>query len=170
METAEPLLCLGAPGALGRTEALLAAHRRLTAAIPAEPERFDLLGHGMQATAALQLALARPQSVRTLVLLAPQTIGRDGGPGEGADPALLARLGDIAVPSLAVFGTRDTTAPPEAARHYRERMPGCNLVFVYDAGPAMTDERPEAVAALVRDFLERHDLFLVRRESDLIFP
>ena len=57
-----------------------------------------------------------------------------------------------------------------AARRYREHIPDCNLVFVYDAGQAMAEERPEAVASLVLDFLERHNLFLVRRESDLIFP
>jgi pimeloyl-ACP methyl ester carboxylesterase len=171
METAEPLLCLCAPGALGRTQALVAARRRLVIADrPAGLERSDLLAHGPHATAALRLALEQPQAVRTLVLLAPRTIGRDGAPGDGADAALLERLPGVAVPSLAVFGTRDASAPPEAARHYRERIPGCNLVFVYDAGAAMMEERPEAVASLVLDFLERHDLFLVRRESDLIFP
>lgn len=171
MDTAEPLLCLCAPDALGRTEALLAARRQLVIADkPAGLARFDLLAHGPHATAALRLALEQPHAVRTLVLLAPRAIGRDGAPGDGVDAALLERLPGIAVPSLAVFGTRDTAAPPEAARHYRERIAGCNLVFVYDAGAAMMDERPEAVVSLVLDFLQRHDLFLVRRESDLIFP
>jgi hypothetical protein len=43
-------------------------------------------------------------------------------------------------------------------------------MLVYDSDHDMEIERPEAIASLVLDFLERHDLFLVRRESDLIFP
>jgi pimeloyl-ACP methyl ester carboxylesterase len=69
-----------------------------------------------------------------------------------------------------VFATAYAVSPVEAARHYKTRMPGCNLVYVYDAGSRMTEERPEAVASLIADFLERHDLFLVRRESDVIHP
>ena len=168
MAAAPPLLCLCDPGALGRAEALLAARRRLVAAAPADG--FDLLGHGAHAAAALRLALERPDAVRGLVLLGPTAIARDGAPGAGMDAALFERLGALAAPSLALFGTRDPVAPPEAARHYRARMPGCNLMFVYDAGAAMGDERPVAVASLVLDFLDRHDLFLVRRESDIIFP
>jgi pimeloyl-ACP methyl ester carboxylesterase len=125
--------------------------------------RFDLLGQGRGASLALATALADPAAVRGLVLLGPTTIG-------GPDEALESRLGSIAVPSLALFGTRDPLAPPETARHYREKIPACNLVFIYDAGQAMDSERPEAVAAVVQDFLERHDHFLVSRDSGLIHP
>jgi pimeloyl-ACP methyl ester carboxylesterase len=177
----EPLLCLGdiAQGA----RALLSERRRLITLEPPKDaqaiaaslialgiDRFDLLGQGASASLALRLALERPNSVRALVLLGPTAMARDGAPADGADATLLDRLGEIAVPSLALFGTRDALAPPETARHYRERIPACNLVFVYDASHAMAAERPEAVASLVLDFLERHDLFLVRRESDLIYP
>lgn len=189
--TGEPLVCLGDVAGLARTEELLAERYRLiTLTVPdalpkaaAETvraigaaiaalgiERFDLLGQGAGASLALRVALELPKSVRALVLLGPTAIASDGSLAEGGDEALLGRLGEIAAPSLALFGTRDTVAPPAAARHYRERIPACNLVFVYDAGHAMAAERPEAVASLVLDFLERHDLFLVRRESDLIYP
>jgi pimeloyl-ACP methyl ester carboxylesterase len=130
----------------------------------------DLVAAGDSAGPALRLALDVPSAVRALVLLGPTVIGADGAAGAGGDTALLARLGELAVPLLAAFGTRDAAAPPEAARHYRARVPACNLMLVYDATAAMTGERPEAVAALILDFLERHDHFLVRRESDRIYP
>jgi len=43
-------------------------------------------------------------------------------------------------------------------------------MFVYDAGHAIGAERPEAPAYIALKFLERHDLFLVSRESDMAFP
>jgi pimeloyl-ACP methyl ester carboxylesterase len=132
--------------------------------------RFDLIAHGANAALALQLALERSESMGALVLLGPTAMATNGEAASGADDALINRLGELKVPSLAVFGTKDSFAPVEAGRHYRARIPACNLVFVYDAGHAMEGERPEAVAALLLDFLERHDLFLVRRDSDLIYP
>lgn len=133
-------------------------------------DRFDLIAHGAHAALALQLALERPKDIGALVLLAPTVLTRDGQCADDADASIVNRLGELKVPILACFGTKDSIAPVEVARHYRARVPGCNLMFVYDSGHDMETERPEAVASLVLDFLERHDLFLVRRESDLIFP
>jgi pimeloyl-ACP methyl ester carboxylesterase len=132
--------------------------------------RFDLIAQSAGAALALLLALDCPESVSALVVLGPTAMASNGAPAGGADEELIGRLGELKVPSLAVFGTKDPLAPVEAGRHYRARIPACNLVFVYDAGQAMEEERPEAVAALLLDFLERHDLFLVRRDSDLIYP
>ena len=133
-------------------------------------ESYDILGHGAQAALALRLAHAVPPRVRALVLLGPTFLGIDGAARESAERDLAGMLGEIAVPTLCLFGTRDMTVPVAAARHYRERIRDCNLVFVYDAGQAMADERPEAVSSIVLDFLERHDQFLVRRQSDVMFP
>lgn len=166
-----------------RTHALLAASRRvvlLGSGAPAGPVAAraasilsalgglgivpcDLMGQGSGADLALAIALEAGESVRALVLMAPTTIG-------GPSAALEGRLSEIAQPSLALFGTKDMTAPPETARLYRERMPDCNLALVYDAGHAMDAERPEAVAAVIAEFLERHDHFLVRRDSGIIYP
>jgi len=132
--------------------------------------RFDLVAQGASAAPALRLALETPQAVSALTLLGPSLIASNGEAAPGADEALAGRLDQLKTPMLAVFGTRDTVAPAEAGRHYRARIPGCNLVFVYDAGHAMEEERPEAVAALLFDFLERHEQFLVRRDSALIYP
>jgi hypothetical protein len=43
-------------------------------------------------------------------------------------------------------------------------------MLVYDAGPAIGDERPEAFAFVAHEFFERRDLFLVSRETGLVFP
>jgi pimeloyl-ACP methyl ester carboxylesterase len=170
----EPLLWLNGLR-VTPTHELVAAQRRVIVLDLAEPaaiaaaaaalgiDKYDVLGNGRGAEPALRLALDHGGGVRALVLLAPTVLAT-------ADAALVGRLSGLAVPSLALFGTRDASAPPETARHYRERIPGCNLMFVYDAGAAMAEERPEAVAAVVLDFLDRHDLFLVRRQSDLIHP
>lgn len=162
--TSAPLVWLGGAWSKART---LAAKRHHIVAAADGIDRYDLVGEGEGAAAALKLALERPQNVQALVLVGPTLLARDGA---AADAALAGRLGELKLPCLAMFGTLDPKAPVEAARHWRARMPHCNLVYVYDAGAAMADERPEAVASLLLDFLERHDLFLVRRESDLINP
>ena len=42
-------------------------------------------------------------------------------------------------------------------------MPNCHLVFVYDAGHAISTDRPEAFTEVVADFLERHEAFVISR-------
>jgi hypothetical protein len=44
------------------------------------------------------------------------------------------------------------------------------LVFVYDAGHAISMERPEAFAEVTLDFLERHEAFVVNRAETIIRP
>jgi len=145
---------------------LIAAKFRVIDKAPASDERFGLIAGSDAAAAALALALERPEAATALVLIGPRLI--DGG-GRVRDEALVARLGGLKLPLLTIFGTKDQAAPPEAGRHYRERLANCNVVFVYDAGAAMADERPEAVAELAVDFLHRGDAFLVRQTSDLLY-
>jgi alkanesulfonate monooxygenase SsuD/methylene tetrahydromethanopterin reductase-like flavin-dependent oxidoreductase (luciferase family) len=45
-----------------------------------------------------------------------------------------------------------------------------DLLLVYDAAHAIDGDRPEAFAAAVADFLERHEKFVVRRDSGLLYP
>jgi pimeloyl-ACP methyl ester carboxylesterase len=95
-------------------------------------------------------------------------VGRLRGPAR--DPELERRLRDLATPTLVVFGTLDRIIPPEMGRHYKELMPNCHLVFVYDAGHAIGAERPEAFVDLVSDFLERHEGFVINRAETVIHP
>lgn len=145
---------------------LVGARFRLLDAAPGGATRFGVIAEGAAAATALRLALDRPADVAGLVLVAPTLIEANG---RARDEPLAARLGELKPPLLVIFGTKDAAAPPEAGRHYRERSPRANIVFVYDAGAAMGDERPEAVAELAIDFLHRGDAFLVRQTSDLLY-
>ena len=90
--------------------------------------------------------------------------------GPDRDPELEAALRGIAVPVLVLFGTLDRVIPPEMGRHYKELLPECHLVLVYDAGHAIGAERPEAFAEIVTDFLDRGDAFLISRTETKIHP
>ncbi len=74
------------------------------------------------------------------------------------------------VPTLVVFGTRDRLTPPELGRIYRDKMPRCHFVLLFDAGHEAGIERPEALASLVQDFLERREAFIVNEKSSLLHP
>lgn len=80
------------------------------------------------------------------------------------------RLRSLETPVLALFGTVDRVTPPEAAHLFPEILPNCHIVMVYDAAHAIDADRPEAVASVTDDFLERHERFLVRNKSGLIHP
>jgi pimeloyl-ACP methyl ester carboxylesterase len=90
--------------------------------------------------------------------------------GPERDPDLEARLRTLPMATLVLFGTLDRVIPPEMGRHYKELIPNCQLVFVYDAGHAIAAERPEAFTDVVGDFLERHEAFVIRRTETLIHP
>lgn len=86
------------------------------------------------------------------------------------DDELVARFGDITMPVLALFGTVDRLISSDVARVYREKLPNCSVVIVYNAAHLIDADRPEATASVVGDFLERHEGFLVNRTSGLINP
>ena len=117
-------------------------------------ERFDLMGEGAGAAAAMWLALASEAEIGSVVVAAP-----DGLPG--------ADFREIKRPVLLLCGTKDQFA---AGDRWRTLLPGCHFMLVYDAGPAIGAERPEALAFIALEFFERRDLFLVSRESGLAFP
>jgi pimeloyl-ACP methyl ester carboxylesterase len=175
----ETVLRLRANGELSVTEtdAILAQERRLIAIDlpPAETERtlyalveltealarerYSIIADSAPAEAALSLARATGERVQALVLLAPALTA-------GIETLLAA----VEVPTLFMLGTRDEVTPPEAGRLFRARMPNCSLALVYDAGHELEADRPAAVAALIADFLERREIFVVSRESSLINP
>ncbi|MFN8635430.1 MAG: alpha/beta hydrolase [Chloroflexota bacterium] len=90
--------------------------------------------------------------------------------GPNHDPDLEAGLASLNVPTLVLFGTEDRLIPTEMGPVYREIMPNCHLIYVYDAGHHVDADRPEAFAEVVGDFLERHEQFVVQRASSLIHP
>jgi pimeloyl-ACP methyl ester carboxylesterase len=90
--------------------------------------------------------------------------------GPPRSPELEAKMAELDVPTLVMFGTSDRVIPPAMGRHYRALLPKCQLVLVYDAGHVVDVDRPEAFAALVEDFVPEPDSFLVTRESGLLYP
>jgi pimeloyl-ACP methyl ester carboxylesterase len=90
--------------------------------------------------------------------------------GRPRDPELEELMTRLDVPVLVLFGTEDRLTPPELGRVYCELLPRCHFVVVYDAAHAIYADRPEAFAALVTDFVERRQEFVMRRESGLLYP
>jgi pimeloyl-ACP methyl ester carboxylesterase len=95
-------------------------------------------------------------------------VARLRGPDRDAD--LERQLAGLATPTLVLFGTVDRLIPPEMGHIYKELMPNCHLVFVYDAGHAISTDRPEAFTEVVVDFLERHEAFVISRTPTVIHP
>jgi pimeloyl-ACP methyl ester carboxylesterase len=147
-------LVLEAPAAIRPegTEPVSGTPEQIARRLYAHPERISAAPAVDPAQAAQALAL-----VRRLL-------------GPGRDVMLEDRLRDLATPTLVVFGTLDSVIAPDMGRIYKELMPNCHLVFVYDAGHAIAAERPEAFSEIVADFLERGDAFLISRGKTVIFP
>jgi pimeloyl-ACP methyl ester carboxylesterase len=90
------------------------------------------------------------------------------GPERDAD--LESRLPDLSAATLVLFGTMDRVIDPAMGRIYKDLIPNCSLVLVYDAGHAISTDRPEAFVEVVSDFLERHEAFVISRAETVIHP
>jgi pimeloyl-ACP methyl ester carboxylesterase len=135
------------------------AARRIGVAVAALGiNRFDLMGEGAGAAAAVWLALAPEADIGSVVLAAPASL-LGGLPDEA--------FREIKRPVLVLAGTKDQS---DGGDRYRALPPDCHFMFVYDAGPAIGAERPEALAFIAPEFFERRDPFLVSRESSVAFP
>jgi pimeloyl-ACP methyl ester carboxylesterase len=74
---------------------------------------------------------------------------------------LEARLPDIRVPALLVWGKDDRITPPEVAERFRALLPRAELVFIANCGHAPMLEQPAIFNALVEDWLRE-----TRRERE----
>jgi pimeloyl-ACP methyl ester carboxylesterase len=90
--------------------------------------------------------------------------------GTGRDTELEEKLGEVQAHTLVVFGTADKIMPPAMGRIYRELVPNCHYVMVYDAGHAVAAERPEALTNTITDFLDLRETFIVSRRDGRINP
>jgi pimeloyl-ACP methyl ester carboxylesterase len=90
--------------------------------------------------------------------------------GPDRDTDLEAQLRGVTIPTLVLFGTVDRVIPPEMGHFYKELMPNCHLVFVYDAGHAISTDRPEAFTEVVADFIERREAFVISQTETVIHP
>ena len=74
--------------------------------------------------------------------------------GMPLDEDLVARLGEIACPSLLVYGLEDGIIPMETCRILEERIPSLRTDYVEDAAHGLEIDQPERVAETVIGFLE----------------
>ena len=65
---------------------------------------------------------------------------------------LAARLRDLNVPTVVMFGDADTLTPSDLSRMYCDNAPDCGSVVIPDAAHAISSDQPEAYATVVRDF------------------
>jgi pimeloyl-ACP methyl ester carboxylesterase len=117
----------------------------------------NVLGIGHAADDAVQLALEHPDRMQALVLVSPSS-------------APAPDLTKLDTPTLVVVGTREPAEARTRARRYRELIPSCYLVLVYDAGEDIQSDRPQAFASLVTDFLQRREAFVLNNQSGVINP
>jgi 3-oxoadipate enol-lactonase len=59
----------------------------------------------------------------------------------------------IAVPTLCLVGDQDGSTPPDLVRRTADLIPGARFEIIRDAGHIPCVEQPEALTALIRDFV-----------------
>ncbi|MFQ5967700.1 MAG: alpha/beta fold hydrolase [Acidimicrobiia bacterium] len=67
------------------------------------------------------------------------------------------RLADIQAPTLVLVGEQDEETPPSYSRYLADNIPRSLLEIVPEAGHLLNLERPDAVNASIRRFLEQED-------------
>ncbi|WP_113704642.1 alpha/beta fold hydrolase [Nonomuraea lactucae] len=117
---------------------------------------------------------AHPETARPLVDLDLETankhaelVGRLLTP---RDAELEDAYRTLTVPTVVLIGTEDRRTPTSLGRRYVELNREIAVLFVYDAGHVLEEERPEAVADVIANFA-RHKLgVLVNNADNRLFP
>lgn len=86
------------------------------------------------------------------------------------DPDLAARLPELNVRTLVLFGDRDGVIPPHNGRTWRRLLPNCSFILVHDAAHDIQGDRAEAFTEVVGDWLARGWQFLLPDADTLINP
>ncbi|WP_422062493.1 alpha/beta fold hydrolase [Sphingopyxis sp.] len=71
------------------------------------------------------------------------------------EPAMAARVGEIKVPTLILFGDKDRLINPTAAQTFHERIAESEVVIEPGIGHLPMEEAPDETAAAIADFLKR---------------
>jgi pimeloyl-ACP methyl ester carboxylesterase len=74
---------------------------------------------------------------------------------------LLARLGEIAAPTLVLWGTADQILPPEAGHVFVQRIPTSYRILIYGAAHSLPVAACDQFVSLTTDFIERGERFVV---------
>jgi pimeloyl-ACP methyl ester carboxylesterase len=142
----------------------------LVARLP--PGASDVVAQSMGGVLAVRLALEHAARVRRLVLVATSG-GVDVRSAGAADwrpdylaslpgvprwfvddrTDLTARLGELVAPTLLVWGDADPVSPIAVAHLLHARIRGSRLVVIPGGDHDVAHDRPDAVAAVIRDHL-----------------
>jgi pimeloyl-ACP methyl ester carboxylesterase len=73
-----------------------------------------------------------------------------------ADPGLLQRLGNVAAPTLVVWGDSDGIVDPDYGKAYAAAIPGAQFLLLDKTGHLPQLESPDRLLPAVWDFADRH--------------
>ncbi|MDP4593332.1 MAG: hypothetical protein NWT00_02050 [Beijerinckiaceae bacterium] len=124
----------------------------------------SVIAAGPDAQALVHLAAGAPDMCSSNVMIAPAVFDETG---VLLDPALAEKLEKITSHTLALFGTDSGGAAVGGPSNYRQKIPNCHLMYVFDAPDPLRD-RPQAAASVIADFLRRGDGFLVNEKDGRI--
>ncbi len=96
-------------------------------------------------------------------------VGRLMGDGS-LDDAFAARLAALPTRTLVLFGRNDGIINPVNGPTYKRLLPNSTLLYVHDAAHDIQNDRPEAFADVVGDFVTRGLNFLINETDGLINP
>ena len=163
-------------GAATAIRLALAHQDRLTSLVLESPSAFrpdDFDARSLPPEQLRQALFAHPETAFAPAppdMMAKQLalLGRLMGPNR--NPELEARLAELVLPVLVIFGRRDGLIAPAMGALYKRLIVNCSLVFVYDAAHEIQFDRPEAYASLVADFVEREEAFVVNAQTQVVVP
>ena len=72
-----------------------------------------------------------------------------------ANDRLHDRLKNVEVPCLLIWGRQDPITPPAMGQLFEQLLPDAELHYLNECGHVPTQEHPEAVAMLIKKFLQR---------------
>ena len=138
------------------------------------PERFDLVTMSMGGVLALRIALAHPERLRKLVLMAtsggvdmPSLGGIDwrdtfrrlqpDAPSWFLDDRsdVTPELSRITLPTLLIYGDADLIAPPRVGQLLREKLADAQLEIIPGATHDLEIDHPDLIASLIEAHLRK---------------
>jgi len=108
---------------------------------------------------------APPSADPARMLANHQALPHYGGGARDTDDALVARLREIAAPTLILRGTADPLIPDASVQLLRMRLRHAYLIYIWDASHAIEIDQPERMLGVVESFLKRSDAFIVNWET-----
>lgn len=82
------------------------------------------------------------------------------------DDALEEKLPDISARTLVLMGNLDTIIPAETGHLLKAKVPNSHLTYIWDAAHSLEMDQPERMIAIITDFLDRGESFIVRPGKD----